>query len=58
MGRKPNTKGSAFSPYLDYRPLAEDEPGVDAILGRPECEWITRDLEQKAQAHAVAHVVP
>jgi hypothetical protein len=47
-----------YAPYLDYRPCKEDEPGVDTILARPECDWITRDLEQKAQAHAVAHVVP
>ena len=47
-----------YAPYLDYRPLAEGEPGVEAILGRPECLWINRDLEQKAQGHAVAHVVP
>ena len=47
-----------YAPYLDYRPLAEDEPGVDAILARPECAWITRELEQKAQGYAVAHVVP
>ena len=47
-----------YAPYLDYRPLAAGEPGVDAILARPECAWITRELEQKAQGHAVAHVVP
>jgi superfamily II DNA or RNA helicase len=47
-----------YAPYLDYRPLAEGEPGADAILDRPECAWITRALEQKAQGHAVAHVVP
>ena len=47
-----------YAPYLDYRPLAADEPGVDAILDRPECAWITRELEQKAQGYAVAHVVP
>ena len=47
-----------YAPYLDYRPLAEAEPGVDSILDRPECVWINRDLEQKAQGHAVAHVVP
>ena len=29
-----------------------------AILARPECAWITRELEQKAQGHAIAHVVP
>src|SRR5207245_301679 len=47
-----------YAPYLDYRPLAADEPGVDAFVARPECAWITRDLEQKAQGYAVAHVVP
>jgi len=47
-----------YAPYLDYRPLAEGEPGVNAILERPECAWINRELEQKAQGYAVAHVVP
>jgi hypothetical protein len=28
------------------------------LLARPECSWITRDLEQKALAHAIAQVVP
>jgi len=47
-----------YAPYLDYRPLNEDEPTIDAILGRPECVWITRELEQAAQAHAITQVVP
>ena len=47
-----------YAPYLDYRPLAEGEPSVDAILDRPECAWITRQVEQQAQGYAVAHVVP
>ena len=47
-----------YAPYLDFRPLAAGEPGVEAILSRPECAWISRELEQKAQGHAVAHVVP
>jgi superfamily II DNA or RNA helicase len=47
-----------YAPYLDYRPLAAGEPGVEAILARPECAWIGRELEQKAQGHAVAQVVP
>ncbi|MHB9150041.1 MAG: helicase-related protein [Thermoleophilia bacterium] len=47
-----------YAPYLDYRPLAEGEPGVDAILARPECVWIDRELEQRAQGYAVARVVP
>ena len=52
------TRHLHYAPYLDYRPLTDDEPGVDAILARGECAWIGRDLEEKAQAHAVARVVP
>ncbi|MGF6971523.1 SNF2 family DNA or RNA helicase [Paraburkholderia sp. WC7.3g] len=52
------TRHVNYAPYLDYRPLAASEPGVESILGRPECEWISRDLEQKAQVYAIATVVP
>jgi hypothetical protein len=47
-----------YAPYLDYRPLASSEPDVSGILDRPECAWITRELEQKAQGHVIARVVP
>ena len=47
-----------YAPYLDYRPLAADEPGIEALLARPECAWIGRELEGKAQGYAVANVVP
>jgi len=47
-----------YAPYLDYRPLLETEPSIDTILDRPECAWISRDMEQQAQGYAVAHVVP
>jgi SNF2 family DNA or RNA helicase len=53
-----NTRHLHYAPYLDYRPLVEGEPGVDAILARPECAWVGRELEQKAQGYAVAQVVP
>jgi superfamily II DNA or RNA helicase len=53
-----HTRDLHYAPYLDYRPLAQGEPSVDDFLGRPECAWITRALEQKAQSHAIAHVVP
>jgi len=33
-------------------------PRLEALLERPECRWIERELEQKAQAHAVQNVVP
>jgi superfamily II DNA or RNA helicase len=52
------TRHVQYAPYLDYRPLAEGEPGVEAILGRPECAWIDREIERKAQGYAIAHVVP
>ena len=52
------TRHLHYAPYLDYRPLAADEPAVDAILARDECSWIGRDLEETAQAYAVAQVVP
>jgi len=47
-----------YAPYLDYRPLQSDEPGVEDILGRPECAWINSDLEQQALAYAIENVVP
>jgi len=52
------TRHVHYAPYLDYRPLAKGEPGVDAILDRPECAWIDREIEKKAQGYAVAQVVP
>ena len=53
-----NTRYLHYAPYLDYRPLRPDEPELASILDRPECAWINRGLEQKAQAHAIEHLVP
>ena len=52
------TRHVHYAPYLDYRPLAEDDPGLEEILERPQCAWIDRDVERKAQGYAVANVVP
>lgn len=52
------TRHLHYAPYLDYRPLKPGEIETDQLLARPECAWITRDLEQKALGHAIAHVVP
>ncbi|NLO26754.1 MAG: DUF3883 domain-containing protein [Actinobacteria bacterium] len=52
------TRHIHYAPYLDYRPLADDEPGIDALLERPECAWVCGGLEQKAQGYAIEHVVP
>ena len=53
-----NALHTEYAPYLDYRPLAEDEPGFEAVLERPECAWIGSGLEQTAQQYAVSQVVP
>jgi len=53
-----NARHLHYAPYLDYRPLQAEEPGVDVILTRPEATWITRELELKAQGHAIETVVP
>src|ERR1700690_1861598 len=53
-----NARHIHYAPYLDFRPLRADEPGVDVLFARPECAWISRDLEQKALAHAIAEMVP
>jgi len=58
MDAEGHTRHLQYAPYLDYRPLAENEPAVADLLVRPECAWITRALEQRAQGHAIAHVVP
>lgn len=48
-----------YAPYLDFRPLDDDEPDIDTLLERSECQWINnRNIEQKVQGYAVAHVVP
>lgn len=44
--------------YLDYRPLAEGEPSVDAILARAESQWIGADIERHALTYAIGNVVP
>ena len=52
------TRHVHYAPYLDYRPLGEDDPDVASIVDRPECAWIDRDMEKQAQGYAVARVVP
>ena len=52
------TRHVHYAPYLDYRPLAEGDPSLEQILEWPQCAWIGRDMEKKAQGYAVANVVP
>ena len=52
------TVGQDYAPYLDYRPLSDGEPGVQEIIGRPECSWLGGNLEAKAVEYAVSRLVP
>jgi hypothetical protein len=45
-----------YAPYLDFRALKPGEPEIETLLARPECEWINRELEKKAQGFAISHV--
>ncbi|MEJ5189575.1 MAG: helicase-related protein, partial [Breznakiellaceae bacterium] len=47
-----------YAPYLDYRPLAEADPTAEEILSRPECSWVTENLEERVLHYAVTQVVP
>ncbi|KXS42420.1 MAG: superfamily II DNA/RNA helicase, SNF2 family protein [Methanolobus sp. T82-4] len=58
MNKAEDSRHLHYAPYLDYRPLQTDEPSIDAILSQPECSWINRNMEQKVQGYAIAHVVP
>jgi hypothetical protein len=46
-----------YAPYLDYRPIATGEPGIESILDRPEGQWITRELESRTLNEAAARHV-
>ena len=47
-----------YAPYLDYRPLAEDDPSLDQILKLPECKWAGGNMEDTVQGYAVEEVIP
>lgn len=49
-----NTPG--YAPYLDYRPIDEDErAAIEPVL---EEDWLNSDLESEVKDYAVEHLVP
>jgi SNF2 family DNA or RNA helicase len=58
MDANTSTRHVHYAPYLDYRPIVAGEPGIESILDRPECQWITRELEKQVQGYAITQVVP
>lgn len=47
-----------YAPYLDYRPLREDEGVVEDLLGHESLTWLISDVERRALDHALLTVVP
>ena len=50
------TKNAGPAPYLDYRPLTEEEAAALAKFNSPG--WLRQDLEALATEHAAIHLVP
>ncbi|MEB3219824.1 MAG: helicase-related protein [Nostocales cyanobacterium 94392] len=51
-----NTRNAGYAPYLDYRPLKDEEKTfVEAIL---ENSWQHNDLEIQAKTYAIKNLVP
>lgn len=47
---------AGYAPYLDYRPLHEDEHALVATL--LEAQWLQRDLADQALRYAISALVP
>ena len=56
IGEDGAATGGGAAPYLDYRPLREEELKVSAQL--LSAAWLQGDLESTAMAHAIEHLVP
>lgn len=47
---------AGYAPYLNYRPLSEDEqPLVEPLLSE---DWLKQDIEAKSKTYAVKYLVP
>ena len=56
IDREGAVHATGYAPYLDYRPLADEErPLIAKILEEP---WLREDLEARAVGHAVSQLVP
>jgi SNF2 family DNA or RNA helicase len=56
MDKTGSVRMAGYAPYLDYRPITEEERRlVERELG---AEWLKGDLESKALSYAIEHLVP
>jgi superfamily II DNA or RNA helicase len=51
-----NTQNAGYAPYLNYRPLLEEEKGfITSVL---EQDWLRKNLEAQATRYAITHLMP
>ncbi len=51
-----NVRDAGPAPYLDYRPIADEERSSAA--GLLDAPWLSADIEDRVIGHAIAEVVP
>ena len=51
-----NTKNAGYAPYLDYRPLKDEERSL--VSPALEQAWLHSDLESSATSYAITHLIP
>lgn len=56
IDRQEVVTNAGYAPYLDYRPLEEDE--LKAIASALESDWLRGDLESRIIGYAAEHLVP
>jgi hypothetical protein len=44
------------APYLDYRPIKEDEKAL--LAEKLDANWLSRDLEREVMGYAITHLAP
>ena len=50
------TRNAGYAPYLDYRPMKDEEKPL--VMPSLEDEWLNEDLESKVNSYAITSLVP
>lgn len=55
MDQKNNVRNAGYAPYLDYRPLSQEEHAL--LENELQQNWLKGDLEATATTYAITHLV-
>ncbi len=56
INHKDEISNAGYAPYLDYRPIENDE--LELVKDILDSEWLTKDLEPKIMSYAVTEIIP